>query len=386
MLPVRVSSRNTPHLTSPARGEEKHRFGRIVFLSAVLISILIAPSTAAWASDLQSPFDIAARRDLHGGPLASFTCATPPQPVRDLRFGGYYVDRGAGSSIVNPQAEQAYREATRAITAFENGVTRLSDRYVASKPADSRPAVCGLDWLAVWAEAGAMLGEVTQQGGYVRKWGLAPVAASYLKIRDEAALDPAKKQLVERWVARWARVVRDDYTPTKLESRRNNHVYWAAWSVGLAAIVLDDRALFDWSMDKARLGLAQITPDGTLPLEMARKARAYHYHVFAAAPLVMTAELAARNGVDLYAENNRALSRLVSRVIAGFTDDSFFAAATGRKQDRSGSSKGPHVAWLEPYYARTGDAQAATIIRQFRPMRERRLGGDMTLLYGANLP
>jgi poly(beta-D-mannuronate) lyase len=349
-------------------------------------AVLLLVPVSVLAANLQSPFDVAARRDLRGSPLASFTCATPPEPVRDLRFGGYYVDRGAGSSVVDPQAEQAYREATRAIAEFENGITRLSDRYVASKPADSRPAVCVLDWLAAWAAADAMLGEASQQGGYVRKWGLAPVAASYLKIRDDAVLDPAKKQTVERWVARWAQVVRDDYTPTKLESRRNNHVYWAAWSVGLAAVVLDDRALFDWSMEKARLGLGQITSDGTLPLEMARKARAYHYHVFAAAPLVMTAELTAHNGIDLYAENNHALSRLVSRVIAGFTDDSFFAAATGQKQDRSGSSKGPHVAWLEPYYARTGDAQAATIIRQFRPMRERRLGGDMTLLYGANLP
>jgi poly(beta-D-mannuronate) lyase len=230
-----------------------------------------------------------------------------------------------------------------------------------------------------------MLGEASQQGGYVRKWGLAPVSASYLKIRDEPGLDGAKKQAVERWIGRWARIVRDDYNPTKLESRRNNHVYWAAWSVGLAAVVADDRALFDWSMEKARIGLRQVTPEGTLPLEMDRKARAYHYHVFAAAPLVLTAELAARNGVDLYADYDGALTRLVTRTIAGFADDSFFAKATGVKQDRSGSSKGPNVAWLEPYHARTGDVQAVPIIRQFRPMRDRWLGGDMTLLYGAAL-
>ena len=355
--------------------------------SALLALVILLPGgQAASAADLQSPFDVAVRRDLRGSPLASFTCAAAPTPVRDLRFDGYYADRGAGSSVVDETAREAYRVATQAIDRYEDGLTRMSDQYVASKPADPRPAACVLDWLTSWAKADAMLGEASQQGGYVRKWGLAPVSASYLKIRDEPTLDPAKKQAVEQWVARWARVVRDDYTPTKLESRRNNHVYWAAWSVGLAAVVLDDRALFDWSMDKARLGLGQITPEGTLPLEMARKTRAYHYHAFAAAPLVMTAELAARNGVDLYAEKDRALSRLVSRVIGGFTDDSFFVAETGQKQDRSGSSKGPHVAWLEPYYARTADTRATTIIREFRPMRERRLGGDMTLLYGANLP
>lgn len=357
-------------------------------VASAFIALVVLPMVvpAALAADLQSPFDVAARREARGGPLGYFSCASPPKPVRDLRFDGFYADRGSGSSVVDAKAEAAYREATKSISVYENGLTQTSDRYVASKPADPQPAACVLDWLAEWAAAGAMLGEASQQGGYVRKWGLAPVAASYLKIRDVPTLDASKKKAVEQWIGRWARVVRDDYTPTKLESRRNNHVYWAAWSVGLASVVLDDRSMFDWSLDKARLGIKQITPDGTLPLEMGRKARAYHYHVFASAPLVMVAELAARNGVDLYAENDRALPRLVSRVIVSFTDDSFFAAATGQKQDRSGSSKGPHVAWLEPYYARSGDAQAAAIIGKFRPMRERRLGGDMTLLYGVNLP
>ena len=364
---------------------QARRSGR---LAAALIAgaILMGDGRAAVAADLLAPFDIAARRELSGAPLGVFTCASPPKPVRDLRFDGFYADRGSGSSVVDREAEKAYREATQSISRYEDGLTQISDRYLASKPAAAPPAACVLDWLAVWAAAGAMLGEASQQGGYVRKWGLAPVAASYLKIRDEPALDATKKRVVEQWIARWARVVRDDYNSTKLESRRNNHLYWAAWSVGLAAVVLDDRALFDWAMEKARLGLQQIKPDGTLPLEMGRKARAYHYHGFAAAPLVLTAELAARNGIDLYGEYDGALRRLVARTIAGFTDDSFFANATGVKQDRSGSSKGPHVAWLEPYYARTGDPAAATVIARFRPTKERRLGGDMTLQYGARLP
>lgn len=367
-------------------GEEKRdKAANWIIAASLALVVWLLSCEIALAAGLQPPFDTPARREARGVPLGFFNCASPPKPVRDLRFDGYYADRGAGSSVVDQQAEKAYRDATQAISRYEDGLTRLSDQYVASKPASAPPAACVLEWLAVWAAAGAMLGEASQQGGYVRKWGLAPISASYLKIRDEPSLDPATKTAVEQWIARWARVVRDDYTPTKQESRRNNHVYWAAWSVGLAAVVLDDRALFDWSMEKARLGLKQITPDGTLPLEMGRKARAYHYHAFSAAPLVLTAELASRNGVDLYGDNDGALTRLVTRTIAGFTDDSFFAKATGAKQDRSGSSKGPHVAWLEPYYARSGDPAAAVLIGKFRPMKERRLGGDMTLMYGVEL-
>ena len=355
----------------------------LIPLLALLLPVLSSVSAVA---ALQSPFDVAAAREAHGAPLGAFSCSSPPAPVRDLEFDGYYADRGAGSSVVDQQRYRAYRDATDAITRFENGITRLSDQFVASKPADTRPAACALAWLARWAEADAMLGTASQQGGFVRKWGLAPVAATYLKIRDGDALDAAQKRAVEDWIARWARIVRNDYDPTKLESRRNNHLYWAAWSVALAAVVGDDKALFDWSMDKTRLGLAQVTPDGTLPLEMARKARAYHYHVFAAAPLVMTAELAARNGVDLYAERDGALKRLIERVIGSFNDDSFFAKAAAVAQDRSGSSKGPHVAWLEAYVARTGDSAAAAVVKRLRPTKERRLGGDMTLLYSAASP
>jgi poly(beta-D-mannuronate) lyase len=119
---------------------------------------------------------------------------------------------------------------------------------------------------------------------------------------------------------------------------------------------------------------------------MARKARAYHYHVFAVAPLVMIAETAARNGADLYSEQDGALGRLVSRVLSSFGDDAFFVKSSGQTQDRSGSSKGPHFAWLEVYYARGGDPRAVPLLSKLRPMRERRLGGDMTLLFGAPLP
>jgi hypothetical protein len=83
-----------------------------------------------------------------------------------------------------------------------------------------------------------------------------------------------------------ADAVRDDYdAKPSLSSHRNNHLYWAAWSVGLVSAALDDRALLAWSLAKARVGIAQITNEGFLPLELERKGRALHYHVFAAAPV-----------------------------------------------------------------------------------------------------
>jgi poly(beta-D-mannuronate) lyase len=356
-----------------------------LFIAAVWAAVLSPFSAQAQSQPLRSPFDVAAAREARGQPAGYFSCPSAPKAAKDLQFGGYYADRGAGSSVVDKQAEAAYREATRAINKFQADLTVMADRYVASKPADAKFAACALDWLADWAAAEAMLGRVSDQGGYVRKWGLAPISASYLKIRDESALDAAKKQAVEAWIKRYANTVYRDYDPEQKESRRNNHVYWAAWSVGLASVVLDDKKLFDWSMDKARLGLRQVTTEGILPLELARKSRAYHYHVFAAAPLVMVAELGLRNGVDLYQDRDGALKRLVGLVLANFDDDSFFAQKTGVKQDRSGSGKPSHFPWLEPYYAHTKDPAAAKLIAKLRPMRETRVGGDLTMYYGVDL-
>lgn len=359
-----------------------------LFMAAVLSPIFLSASAEAQTQreSLRSPFDVAGAREARGQSAGYFSCPSAPKGTKDVEFGGYYADRGSGSSVVDKAAEAAYREATKPLDKFQADLTVMADRYAASKPAEPKFAICALDWLAEWAAIEAMLGKANDQGGYVRKWALATLSASYLKVRDEPALDAAKKQAVEAWIKRYANIVYRDYDPEQKESRRNNHVYWAAWSVGLAAVVVNDKKLFDWSMDKARLGLRQVTAEGILPLELGRKARAYHYHVFAAAPLVMVAELGLRNGVDLYTERDGALKRLVALVLANFEDDSFFAAKTGIKQDRSGSSKPSHFPWLEPYYAHTKDAAAVKVLAKLRPMRETRVGGELTMYYGVALP
>ena len=58
---------------------------------------------------------------------------------------------------------------------------------------------------------------------------------------------------------------------------------------------------FDWAMAAYDNGVNQIRPDGTLPLEMARGRRAFHYHLYALAPLVLLAEFGEANQLDLYA-------------------------------------------------------------------------------------
>ena len=346
-------------------------------------------STAVAASSerLRPPFDIVQRRGQMGALDArEVNCQPPPSPVRDLTFQGFYR-KASGSSVVDQDAMRRYRAARKPVDDFERAIIEQSDRYVAAKPANAGRAKCVLDWLHRWARADAYLGDVSQQGGFVRKWSLGTISLAYLKTRDAAGLDSVRKKAIEEWIGKWASVVHDDYaTNLHRSSRNNNHAYWAAWSVGLAAVVLNNRDLFDWMVARYRMALGQIAPDGTLPLELKRGSKALHYHVFSTQALVLIAELGTRNGIDLYEARDGALKRLIKRTAAGLADPAFFTEKTGKTQSWVGKLNGSKLAWMEPYYARFRDPVLAPWIKRFRPMKNRRIGGNATLLYGTKNP
>ncbi|WP_439816423.1 alginate lyase family protein [Zavarzinia sp. CC-PAN008] len=354
-----------------------------ILLAVALMAFGALPARAA----IQPPFAVAdARQRYAEKPDDDFTCKAPPQPVMTLRMNSRYRPDVPGRADVDPAAERAYEEAMAPLRAYAKGLTKLANTYVRSQPSDPRLASCVLDWLDTWAAAGAMQGPASSQGEAARKWTLATLATSYLQVRAEPGLDPAKQARVLAWIRVLADTARHDYsTGTDRGSRNNNHLYWAAWGVGAASVVLDDRALFDWAMAGYRRGIEQVEADGTLPLEMARKQRALAYHVYAIGPLVMLAELAAANGVGLYGERDGALRRLVDVTLSGLDDPSLFAAKSGHAQDMDAAWSPGQMMWLIPYAGRFHDARALALIDKFRTVPSTRVGGDTRLLYGALL-
>ena len=363
--------------------------------AAVLCCAVLVQTGAAHAeSPLQPPF---APPGSHAAPVVTITafkdCAKAPTPVVELLFDGFYAP-GTGSTVVDPEAMERYRAATQTINRFERGLADMGDAYQADAQrkggaGDPATAACALDWLSSWAADRAMLGKVSQQGGYVRKWSLGTESLAYLRIRNAPGLNIAKRRAVEAWIGEWARLVHTDYTTgTERNSRNNNHAYWAALSVGLAAVVTNDAELFDWAMAGYRKAAQQIQPNGTLPLELARGPMALHYHLFALEALVPLAELGARNGHDLYAEGNGALERLIGVALDGLADPNVFALMTDVKQESIGDLDGDDLGWMEPYYARFGHVEGKrgveikSWIDRLRPMRDTRLGGSVTLMYG----
>lgn len=119
---------------------------------------------------------------------------------------------------------------------------------------------------------------------------------------------------------------------------------------------------------------------------MKRGDLALHYHDFALLPLVFTAELAQRRGVDLYRENQGAIGRLADLVIRGVQDVSTFTEVSPIPQKLFPWTFQDELAWAEPYYARTRDTRLAAILAARRPISEWRLGGDVTAGWGVALP
>ncbi len=331
---------------------------------------------------LQPPFNVNNLLRVKNTDTREFACKKPPPPVHNLTFNGFYRS-GSSSSVVDKEAMRIYRVSRKPIDKFASSIIKMSDRYLSSVKGNLDIARCVLDWLYHWGKGKAFLGAVSQQGGFVRKWALGTISLAYLKIRNADDLSALKKKKIKNWISEWAYWVRDDYsTDMHKNSRKNNHVYWAAWSVGLSGVVLNNRSHFNWMIEQQRNAMQQIQGDGTLPLEMDRRSKALHYHVYSTQALVLIATLAARNGIDLYGDRGEALHRLVKRTVGGLNNPTFFSTKTGVKQTWVGKLSGGKLAWMEAYYSRYPTPEIKYWIDIYRPMKNRRVGGNATLLYG----
>jgi len=347
--------------------------GRLPLLLVTLVGLSV-PAPA-----LRGPVDVSARRAVIGRTLPAAPATLLAPPIRDLTGVSYYLD--ASRSVADPTRKKQNEAAFAPLRAYVARVIDLADGWMESRPGDPAYALRAVEALAAWARSGALLGTVNQQGAYERVWTLAGLALAYLKVRDAPQVDPAARATVDAWLVKVAEAVKPrDARPGRM-SDANNHADWAALAVAAAGAAARDRALFDWGLARGRAGIAQIRPDGFMPLELGRGAMALHYHLFALTPLVMLAELGEANGVALYAEGHGAIGRLADRVIAGLRDPAPFAAAAGVAQQVR-PPRGPDLAWAEPYYARFRDRRLTPLLAAARPLRDDRLGGDLTAAFG----
>ncbi|MSP02025.1 MAG: poly(beta-D-mannuronate) lyase [Acetobacteraceae bacterium] len=295
---------------------------------------------------------------------AHAACDDPPPAVRDIIADRFYVD--TASSTAGKAIVARNKTALATLDRTLGAILAMADKGLAG---DRESAACAGHWLAVWAKGGAMMGSMSSRQAEVeRKVRTAGMAVGYLKIRTAA--EPGDRAAIDAWLDALAdRVVADQGWPEK----RNNHVYWAGFAAGAAGTATGATRHLAYSRRAFEAGMTDIRPDGTLPMELARRQKALEYHTYALAPLVMSAELAALRGEDWYKGEGEAIHRLAARILAGLSDPRAFAELAGEPSVIV--PRGGLLGWLAFYRLRFPDRVEGA---PTGPFRYPWLGGNLT--------
>lgn len=319
-----------------------------------------------------------------------YICETPPTPYTGtLQFSSKYEGSDASRDQLNKEAEKRYKDATADITRLEKGSIQLAQDYLNGNPGIASRN-CLISWLDQWAQANALLStDYNHTGMSVRKWALGSVASAYFIVKspDNAPeINAEQRNKIEAWLSLIAEQVMVDWS-NRPESKRNNHDYWAAWSVMITSIVLNRQDLFDWANKGLREGIAQIDPDGFLPNELKRSTRALNYHNYAIQPLVMLSAFSEANHVELTNLERQAMIKLVTLTTESLSNPAPFEQKTGAQQITEGLITSYSLAWMEPYVQYfPNNTLFSSYLETLRPMKTTRLGGDLTQIFDTNVP
>lgn len=318
----------------------------------------------------------------------TYRCEKYPKPKRSLETASKYDVDDDSRSEIDPDREAAYDKEMEALNEFSQGVVKAANAWVRSGMRNREAAECAADWLIGWADKKAVTEMNSLQAYQARESRLAAMALAYAQIRDSGVLDAKERKTVTGWLRGMAYQTVGFYeSRPHTVSYQNNHRYWAGLAAAATGYAIDDRALREWGYQAYRAGVRQIDMDGFLPLELERASRAFEYHLYAAAPLVMLAEIGQTDGLDLYAEENGALHRLTAQIRRSIKDPHETENRAGAKQIQYKTENGLvpsyKMGWLEPYHYRFRKAEDFRLAETFRPIKSSGLGGDLTLLFTA---
>jgi len=321
---------------------------------------------------LQSPWD-GHRARVSSVPYA---CPTPAHIPPDLTTNTFYSD--SAGSIIDPVKMKAYAESSGPVKKLGQDAVDAADAYQATRSKQAAECVLKLEKTAALDKA--LTGKMSSNQAYfVQGWVTGALAIAYLKVRDSGVFNHDDGKLILDWMKTVSQQEMDYYDDRVAKDPKHNgqnHLYWAGVQVGALAIAANDRKLLDWAAEAYRNGARQVSPEGELATEMRRGQRALHYHLYAAAPLAYIAEFGELNGIDLYAENDHAMKRLVGLSIRGLDGSGYFDKATGIKQDLpDGPPSAEAIGWAKVYVHRFPDPNISKLIAEAPSLSYMYLGG-----------
>ena len=357
-------------------------FGRMLRRLAALGLMLGTMPAIAHSEPLFSPYASAPGLRRNVRPIDA--CPPTPAAIVNLTAQSGYVPGKWNEPV--PELVAAFEAATRPLHSYLSRLVSFANVSTQLNGA-ARTATrdCAIRWMTDWAQQGALLGELSVPvGQYERRSAVEVLSEVYLQLYAGEREPPLPPEPVARWMHAMAYHLMEEYRENALE--KNNHFYYAGLAAVAAGTVLKDRALYAWGVHRFEAGLKDVTAAGDLPLELKRGGVALYYHAFSARVLVQTAMFMQANGGRPFEIQNGALPRLVHNVLAGLADPGVFENKTGQKQKAMTKAAQNTLGWLEIYYNMTKDPQAEPWIRSLRPFISVWLGGNVSNLFGRELP
>jgi len=358
--------------------------------SAALTLLLAA--TAAQAQKVTNPHasivDVAARQAtlqsttdplLRDAIKHLHSCvATPlvPAPASPIDIPHHYLNGSNGPT--NP-AEAA---ATRIYGAFENRITAGMNQYVAT--GSHAESACALAQLDAWAHAKALLNydpKESSQAWFQVEWTLSAAGTTDSVLVNDTTLDPAQQARVTAWLDRAANILISYEKPGQLG---NNHHYWRALAATSIGVTASDNALFQFGINTYQQAISQLDDNGAFPLEMARHERAIHYQGFALQPLIVIAEFATRQGIDLYAYQSHKRTLRDAILFFGHAIENPSLAKPYSSETQLTGFGSSDFAPFRFYTERFGpEGISSSILNALKhPTEATRIGGNTTILAG----
>jgi poly(beta-D-mannuronate) lyase len=276
-----------------------------------------------------------------------------------------------------------WEKANAPLEIFEHHVTHMAELYVTR--ADNSYAKCLTKTLSEWAEKGSLLSFDYKgnrgQAWYAIEWATTSAAMAYSIIKDNPSIEPEIKHKIEIWLRKVAK--KQISYPGMGETCCNNHSYWRGLEAAITGVVTNDNHLFRFGIRKYISAINSMNKNGSFPLEMARGRRAIHYQNFAILPLVYIAEIAARQGYDLYSLNidGKDLHLAINFLMRCIEDNDIVKRYTTSIQDTSFTWRRGGVNWMEPYNRRFKNKDIETFLNGKRPIYHRWGGGNSTLYF-----
>lgn len=337
-------------------------------------SVVDVPARIAELSTTKDPLLLAA---IHG---LSSCVSTPviPAPPFPMRIPHHYLKGSNGPT--NP----AEKLAAQTYYDFETRITSGMNQYLAT--GSHAEAQCTLDQLDLWAKANAITDydandADNRQAWFQAEWTLCSAGVTVTVLVNDKQLDSAEQKRVLTWLNRAAHKLIGYEKPG---AEGNNHHYWRALAATSIGIATHDNALYSFGVDTFKQAIAQLDTNGAFPLEMARHENAIHYQGFAIEPLLVIAQLASRQGTDLftYAANGHTIRNAVTFYAHAVDDPTLVKPYTTDAQRTHFA--GGDFAPFRFYTNRFGTEELGKSLPTglTKPTTSTRIGGSTTLLAG----